>query len=64
MNIVCACFFSFYRPAAVLQMTYPEFLEGIARVAMLKWEDASSTPKDKIERTIAAVVSLLDRGRC
>lgn len=45
-------------------MTYPEFLEGIARVAMLKWEDASSTPKDKIERAIAAVVSLLDRDRC
>eukprot|EP00903_Cladosiphon_okamuranus_P017255 g15900.t1 len=45
------------------QMTYPEFLEGIARVAMLKWEGASSTPKDKIERAIAAVVSLLDQGR-
>ena len=42
------------------QMTYPEFLEGIARVAILKWEDATSTPKDKIERAIAATASLLD----
>ncbi|CAN0159239.1 unnamed protein product, partial [Ectocarpus sp. 8 AP-2014] len=44
------------------QMTYPEFLEGIARVAMLKWEDASSSPKAKIERAINAVTSLLDDG--
>lgn len=43
-------------------MTYPEFLEGIARVAMLKWEDASSSPKAKIERAINAVTSLLDDG--
>eukprot|EP00752_Nemacystus_decipiens_P008506 g7596.t1 len=41
------------------QMTYPEFLEGIARVAMLKWEDAASPAKGKIERAITAVVSLL-----
>lgn len=44
-------------------MTYPEFLEGVARVAMLKWEDASSPPKDKIERAITAVVSLLDHDQ-
>lgn len=49
-------------------MTYPEFLEGIARVAMLKWEDASSSPKTKIERAIMAVVALIgnktaQRGR-
>ncbi|CAM9462651.1 unnamed protein product, partial [Pylaiella littoralis] len=43
----------------VEQMTYPEFLEGIARVAMLKWESASSSPKTKIERAIMAVASLL-----
>ncbi|CAM9158668.1 unnamed protein product, partial [Scytosiphon promiscuus] len=42
------------------QMTYPEFLEGIARVAMLKWEDAASSPKGKIERAIGVVTSLLD----
>lgn len=44
-------------------MTYPEFLEGIARVAMLKWEDASSPAKEKIERAITAVVSLLEQDR-
>lgn len=43
-------------------MTYPEFLEGIARVAMLKWEDAASTPQDKIERAIVATASLLDNS--
>lgn len=43
-------------------MTYPEFLEGIARVAMLKWEDAASTPQDKIERAIVATASFLDNS--
>lgn len=46
----------------ILQMTYPEFLEGIARVAMLKWEDATSSPKAKIERAIHTVTALLDDG--
>lgn len=40
-------------------MTYPEFLEGIARVAMLKWEDGSWTIFDKVARAITAVTSLL-----
>lgn len=45
--------------ACLTQMTYPEFLEGIARVAMLKWEDATFPAKGKIERAIKAVVSVL-----
>lgn len=41
-------------------MTYPEFLEGIARVAMLKWEDVSMPLREKIERALMAVTGLLD----
>ncbi|CAN0316267.1 unnamed protein product [Ascophyllum nodosum] len=46
--------------APIEQMTYPEFLEGIARVAVLKWEDASLSLKEKIRRAVTAVSSLLE----
>lgn len=43
------------------QMTYPEFLEGIARVAVLKWEDVSMPLQEKIRRALKAVTGLLDK---
>ncbi|CAM9401761.1 unnamed protein product [Discosporangium mesarthrocarpum] len=44
--------------AAVEQMTYPEFLEGVARVAVLKWEDMSTPIIEKMGWALKCVASL------
>jgi hypothetical protein len=43
-------------------MSYAEFLEGVARVAMLKWEDPLLPIYDKIQWALESVVALANDG--
>jgi hypothetical protein len=43
-------------------MSYAEFLEGVARVAMLKWEDPQTPIYDKIQWALESVVALANNG--
>mmetsp|Transcript_29114 Transcript_29114/g.43062 ORF Transcript_29114/g.43062 Transcript_29114/m.43062 type:complete len:397 (+) Transcript_29114:69-1259(+) len=45
------------------QMDYPEFLEAIARIGVLKWEDDRILTHQKIEGALAAVARLADQPR-